>query len=302
MPQRRHRVALKVRIEMWSVRLIVSCPSRAAPRGSGAQVWPPVTARARRATRACALCSSVWLLSCREAEIPAPELARRRAGPYAFEATPRTAPQSGSGSRGRMIGMSAFFVLVVAFVAGSIPFSNLAARMTRGVDLRTVGTGTVSGTSLFRVSGFGALAVAGVLDVGKGALGPALAGDRATLAALAGGLAVIGHNWSPFLRGAGGRGVAPALGALLVQAWPGAILLLGGLVVGKAFRETGLGGFVAEVLLTPALALLQGAAGALTGVTIAVPMLVKRVAGNGRPARRGARAYVTRLLYDRERA
>ena len=198
--------------------------------------------------------------------------------------------------------MSAAVVLVVAFVAGSIPFSNLAARLTRGVDLRTVGTGTVSGTSLFRVSGFPALAVAGVLDVGKGALGPALAGDRATLAAFAGGLAVVGHNWSPFLRGAGGRGVAPALGALLVQAWPGAVLLLGGLVIGKLFRETGLGGFVAEVLLTPVLALLEGPIGAAAGAAIAVPMLVKRIAGNGRPTHSDARTYVTRLLFDREPA
>jgi glycerol-3-phosphate acyltransferase PlsY len=198
--------------------------------------------------------------------------------------------------------MSAAVVLVVAFVAGSIPFSNLAARLTRGVDLRSVGTGTVSGTSLFRVSGFPALAVAGILDVGKGALGPALAGDRTTLAAFAGGLAVVGHNWSPFLRGAGGRGVAPALGALLVQAWPGAVLLLGGLVVGKLFRETGLGGFVAEVLLTPVLALLEGPAGAVAGAAIAVPMLVKRIAGNGRPTQSDARTYLTRLLYDREPA
>jgi glycerol-3-phosphate acyltransferase PlsY len=199
--------------------------------------------------------------------------------------------------------MSAFVVLVVAFVAGSIPFSNLAARLTRGVDLRTVGTGTVSGTSLFRVAGFPALAIAGILDVGKGALGPALAGgDRATLAAFAGGLAVVGHNWSPFLRGAGGRGVAPAVGALLVQAWPGAVLLLGGLVVGKMLRETGLGGFVVEVLLTPVLALLDGGAGALAGAAVAVPMLAKRVAGNGRPARADARTFLTRLLYDREPA
>jgi hypothetical protein len=73
-------------------------------------------------------------------------------------------------------------------------------------------------------------------------------------------------------------------------------------VVGKAFRETGLGGFVAEVLLTPALALLEGPAGALTGVTIAVPMLVKRAVGNGRPTRTSPRTYLTRLLYDREPA
>jgi glycerol-3-phosphate acyltransferase PlsY len=199
-----------------------------------------------------------------------------------------------------MITMAAIAVLALAFIAGGVPFSNIAARLVRGVDLRTVGSGTVSGTSLFRVAGFPALALAGVFDVAKGALGPALAGDRAVLAAVAGGLAVAGHNWSPFLRGAGGRGVAPALGALLVQAWPGAVLLLGGLVVGKMFRNTGLGGFVAEMLLAPVLAVLEGAAGAAAGAAIALPMLLKRLLGNGRPERPGVQPYVERLLYDRE--
>jgi hypothetical protein len=71
-------------------------------------------------------------------------------------------------------------------------------------------------------------------------------------------------------------------------------------VIGKFFRETGLGGFVAEVLLAPVLAVLEGAAGGLAGAAVAVPMLVKRVAGNGRPTRTGARTYLVRLLYDRE--
>jgi glycerol-3-phosphate acyltransferase PlsY len=194
-------------------------------------------------------------------------------------------------------------VLLVAFLAGSIPCSNIAARVTRGVDLRAVGTGTVSGTSLYRVAGFPPLALAGIADVAKGALGPALAGSgRPGLAALAGGAAVIGHNWSPFLRGAGGRGIAPALGALLVQAWPGAVLLLLGLVVGKAFGQTGLGGFVAEAALAPALLVVCGGSAARAGLAVVVPMLVKRVMGNGRPREPGMHAYVTRLLYDREPA
>lgn len=202
-----------------------------------------------------------------------------------------------------MQSMPALGVLLVAFLAGSVPCSNLAARWTRGVDLRTVGTGTVSGTSLYRVAGFPALALAGIVEVAKGAVGPALAGSgRPTLAALAGGLAVAGHNWSPFLRGAGGRGVAPALGALLVQAWPGAVLLLAGLVVGKAFGQTGLGGFVAEAALAPVLLLAVGPEAALAGVAVVVPMLVKRVMGNGRPVDPGVHAYVTRLLFDRELA
>jgi hypothetical protein len=88
----------------------------------------------------------------------------------------------------------------------------------------------------------------------------------------------------------------------LVQAWPGAILLLVGIVVGKAFDQTGLGGFVAEMLLAPVLLVTAGPAGAFAGLAVAVPMLVKRVVGNAPPEPRVAHAYVTRLLYDREPA
>ena len=70
------------------------------------------------------------------------------------------------------------------FVAGSVPFSNLMAHRTRGVDLRTVGTGTVSGTALYQQAGFLPLATAGIFEVAKGAVGPALAGrDRPATAA-----------------------------------------------------------------------------------------------------------------------
>jgi glycerol-3-phosphate acyltransferase PlsY len=192
-------------------------------------------------------------------------------------------------------------VCLLAFFAGAIPFSNIAARRTRGVDLRQVGTGTVSGTSLYRVAGFLPLAATGICDIAKGAAGPLLAGDnRPVVAAVAGGLAVAGHNWSPFLRGAGGRGIAPAIGALLVNAWPGVVLLLGFLVVGRLLRHSGLACFLAEVALAPVLALTHGASGALAGGAIAVPMLVKRVLGNGRPHRPGLRAYGRRLLFDHD--
>ena len=71
-----------------------------------------------------------------------------------------------------------------------------------------------------------------------------LAGDRTAVAAVAGGLAVVGSQLVALpARGAGGGGVAPALGALLVTAWPGAVLLLVGLLAGKFFRNTGMGGF-----------------------------------------------------------
>lgn len=185
-------------------------------------------------------------------------------------------------------------------MAGAVPFSNVAARRVRGVDLRGVGTGTVSGTSLYRVAGFVPLAVAGVFDVSKGAVGPLLAHDRPALAAVAGGAAVAGHNWSPFLRGAGGRGISPAIGALLVTAWPGAVVLLAGMILGRLGRESALGALCAQVALTPVLAVTHGHNGALAGALVAVPMLVKRVVGNARPTGPRARVYATRLLYDRD--
>ncbi len=191
-------------------------------------------------------------------------------------------------------------LLVLAFVAGAIPFSNIVARATRGVDLRDTAYGTVSGSSLYRVAGLWPLFVAGILDVAKGAAVPLMAGDHTVVAAFAGGLAVAGHNWSPFLDWRGGRGIAPALGALLVIAWPGVLVLLGSLVLGKLIRETGLGGFVGEVALVPILAVTHGGTGALAGAAVAVPMFAKRIVGNSLPAERGLRPYARRLVFDRD--
>ena len=107
------------------------------------------------------------------------------------------------GCSGQTLAVSVAGILLLSFVGGSVPFSNIAARFVSGVDLREIGGGTVSGTALYRVAGFWPLAVAGILDVTKGAVGPLLAGDRTAVAASPGALAVVGHNWSPFLRGRG---------------------------------------------------------------------------------------------------
>jgi glycerol-3-phosphate acyltransferase PlsY len=189
-----------------------------------------------------------------------------------------------------------------AFLIGSIPFSNIAARLTRGVDLRGVDNGTVSGSSLYRVAGFGPLAAAGVLEVGKGAVGPLIAGrDHPVAAALAAGLCVAGHNWSPFLRGAGGRGLSPAIGALGVAAWPGSLVLLAGMAGGKIVGQAAPGSLLAQAALIPVLARARGRRGALFGAAVLAPMVVKRLLGNAPVVgRRPGRVYLTRLLLDRD--
>jgi glycerol-3-phosphate acyltransferase PlsY len=194
------------------------------------------------------------------------------------------------------------FVLGVAYLAGAIPFSNLMARRRRGVDLRTVGTGTVSGTSLYEVAGFGALALSGICDIAKGAVGPLLAGrDRPTLQAAACAAAVAGHNWSPFLGGAGGRGISPAIGALGAAAPTGSAILLGGMTVGRLAGETAIGSLAADAVLVPVLARTDGRRGALAGASVVATMIAKRLAGNApaAPGRR-ARTYLNRLVLDRD--
>lgn len=148
------------------------------------------------------------------------------------------------------------------------------------------------------------MAVAGSLEVAAGALGPVLAGrDRKALGALAAGMAIVGHNWSPFLAGAGGRGISTVLGATLVLAPEGTVLVGAGLGGGKLVRHTGLGCFLGLFALFPALARRRGMLGVLIAACLNIPVLAKRVVGNRAPGPgRPVRTFVYRLLFDSDPA
>jgi glycerol-3-phosphate acyltransferase PlsY len=191
--------------------------------------------------------------------------------------------------------------VVVGFGFGAVPFSNLMAQWRLGVDLRSVGNGTVSGTALWEVAGDGPLVVAGLFELAKGAAGPLLAGrSHPVAAALAGGAAVAGHNWSPFLGGAGGRGISPAMGSLLVTAPIGSAVLMGGLIGGRLAGETALGSLLADLALVPAAARVHGRQGLLAGLAVVVPMVAKRLSGNAPVKNGNPLTYVNRLLFDRD--
>jgi glycerol-3-phosphate acyltransferase PlsY len=116
-----------------------------------------------------------------------------------------------------MNALGALLALLVAFVLGSLPWSQWTARR-RGIDLRREGSGNLGATNVYRVMGWkwglGVL----LLDVGKGVLAVAVArtlspgGGLPAAAALA---AVAGHAFSPFAGFRGGKGVATGLGVLL---------------------------------------------------------------------------------------
>jgi glycerol-3-phosphate acyltransferase PlsY len=105
--------------------------------------------------------------------------------------------------------------MVVGYVIGGIPFGWIVAKVWKGVDLRAVGSGNIGATNTFRVLGPAAGILVFLLDVAKGvvpiALGKVLHWDGL----LAGIGAILGHSFSPYLRGKGGRAVATSLGVFL---------------------------------------------------------------------------------------
>jgi hypothetical protein len=90
------------------------------------------------------------------------------------------------------------------------------------------------------------------------------------------------------------------MGALLVNAPAGAAVLLAGLAFGRLAGETALGSFVADALLVPVSRRFHGSSGATAAAATLVPIIVKRLTGNGRPASPGPEVYLCRLLFDRD--
>ena len=189
--------------------------------------------------------------------------------------------------------------VAASYLVGAVPFSQILGRR-HGVDLRVVGTGTVSGTGLYRATGPAQLVVAGILDVAKGCVGPLLVGPGTPAAAVAAGAAVAGHNWSVFLAGSGGRGISPAMGALLVTAPVGTVVLAAGLAGGRFAGETALGCAAADAALVPVVTRTSGRVAGRAAAAVLVPMVLKRLAGNEPPARPGVATYLARLLLDRD--
>lgn len=114
---------------------------------------------------------------------------------------------------------------------GSIPFGVLAGKLA-GVDVRSVGSGNVGTTNVWRALGPVAGLTVFALDVIKGIAGPLmglfiLGKDHPLGIALCALLAVLGHIFSIFLRFKGGKGIATGLGAMF-GLWPaGAIAAFG---------------------------------------------------------------------------
>jgi glycerol-3-phosphate acyltransferase PlsY len=107
--------------------------------------------------------------------------------------------------------------LTCGYLAGSIPFGLIVARLFRLGDLRKIGSGNIGATNVLRTGNKLAALTTLLLDAAKGALPTAIfLSQWGDLAAQAAGLgAFLGHCFPVWLKFRGGKGLATWFGILL---------------------------------------------------------------------------------------
>jgi len=128
--------------------------------------------------------------------------------------------------------LNLIFVVILSYLAGSIPTSIIVSKLARGIDIREHGSGNAGGSNVFRILGwkYGVLVI--LLDALKGALAVIIVArlyldsfpfknitpfdDFTLVQIICGVAAVIGHIWTIFAGFRGGKGIATGLGVLIM--------------------------------------------------------------------------------------
>lgn len=163
-------------------------------------------------------------------------------------------------------------LVLCSYLIGSIPFGYLLTKHYLKANILDMGSGNIGSTNIGRVVGKKAAIFCQLLDMGKGLLmvlvvlilqsnTPAFANQEHLIYAVA-IAAILGHNFSAFLKLKGGKGVNTTLGASLLIA-PIPVLAAVGIyfLVKRGFKYTSLGSLAIAIAL-PLGALLQLGLGA----------------------------------------
>ena len=120
--------------------------------------------------------------------------------------------------------MTLLAAAIIGYLLGSIPFGIVVTRFAGTTDIRQIGSGNIGATNVLRTGRKGLAAATLVLDALKGTaavfVGHAIAPHGDIVAGFA---AFVGHIFPAWLGFRGGKGVATALGVLIVLAWPVAL-------------------------------------------------------------------------------
>lgn len=155
-------------------------------------------------------------------------------------------------------------IIILSYLVGSIPTSIIISKAVKGIDIRNYGSGNAGGTNVMRVLGWkhGVLVI--LLDALKGAIAVILIArlhygvlpfqnvspfDDFTLVQIIAGIsAVVGHIWTIFAGFRGGKGIATALGMLLMIITVDMLIAVGiFLIVVSISRYVSLGSIVSAM-------------------------------------------------------
>ncbi len=121
-------------------------------------------------------------------------------------------------------------ILILGYLFGSFPSGYLVGKIAKGIDIRSLGSGSTGATNVLRQVGKRAAITVFLLDVFKGVLSILLAkylllNDSWQVAI--GLSALIGHIWPVWLNWKGGKAVATGLGIFLGLSWQVGLATLG---------------------------------------------------------------------------
>lgn len=150
-------------------------------------------------------------------------------------------------------------VSIIAYLLGSISFSVIISKKMAGFDVREKGSGNAGTTNVLRTVGKKASIITLICDVLKGVVALLVAYivglffkegiDKALLVELAGLFVILGHTFPIFFQFKGGKGIATALGVLMMTNWNiGLICLVFALALMILTRMVSLGSIAAAVL------------------------------------------------------
>ena len=154
--------------------------------------------------------------------------------------------------------LASIIVAIIAYLLGSISFSVIISKKLAGFDVREKGSGNAGTTNVLRSVGKKAAIITLVCDVLKGVVAVLVACfisrifkdlNGSLLVQIAGIAVVIGHTFPVFFEFKGGKGIATALGVLLVTNWKiGLVCLIFALILMALSKMVSLGSISAAIL------------------------------------------------------
>lgn len=197
--------------------------------------------------------------------------------------------------------MSSVIIIIISYLLGSIPFGYIFSKISKKEILK-IGWRKTSGSNVLRYVGFWPGLATGLADVGKGALAVWLAqyfGASIQVQALSGVAAVTGHNWSLFLKFAGGRGIGTLIGAFLVLSPK----ILGLSLVPFVLLALIWNGAIGTILFLASAIILAFYFGQLKTIGLLplvslLPIFLKRLSPIGELSSKGKEVIKNRLIFD----